>query len=78
MKNKPFGYLAIALGISFSALMVADYAVFAPEAEAGCRPTGRYVGGLPVLRCTGRTRCRPSGRYKRIGGRRYPILNCPR
>jgi hypothetical protein len=79
MKNKSFRSLAIATGVSLGAMLVLDLSLLAPAAEAGCRPTGRYVRGLPVLRCTGRTRCRPSGRYTRgPGGRRLPILLCPR
>jgi hypothetical protein len=78
MKNKSLCSLAIATGVSLGAMLALDLALLTPAAEAGCRPTGRYVGGLPVLRCTGRTRCRPSGRYKRVGGRSYPILVCPR
>jgi hypothetical protein len=78
MKNKSLRSLAAATGVSLGAMLSLDLALLAPAAEAGCRPTGRYVGGLPVLSCTGRTRCRPSGRFKRVGGRRYPILVCPR
>jgi hypothetical protein len=78
MKTKSLRSLAIATGVSLGAMLALDLALLAPAAEAGCRPTGRYAGGLPVLSCSGRTRCRPSGRYKRVGGRRYPILICPR
>jgi hypothetical protein len=80
MKNKSFRSLAIATGVSLGAMLVLDLSLLAPAAEAGCRPTGRYTrSGLPLLRCTGATRCRPSGRYTRgPGGRRLPILLCPR
>jgi hypothetical protein len=79
MKNKSLRSLAIATGVSLGAMLVLDLSLLTPAAEAGCRPTGRYANGLPVLRCTGRTRCRPSGRYTRgPGGRRLPILLCPR
>jgi hypothetical protein len=78
LQKASIGASLIAMGVSLGAMLVLDTAFLAPAAEAGCRPTGRYVGGLPVLRCTGRTRCRPTGRFKRVGGRRYPILSCPR
>ncbi len=78
MKNKPLRYLAIAVISSLTSLMALELSVLAPAAEAGCRPSGRYAGGLPILNCSGSTRCRPTGRYRTINGRRYPLLRCPR
>lgn len=70
---------SIALGVALGTLLLGDLFSFAPLADArGCRPTGRYVGGTPVLSCSGRTRCRPTGRFKVSKGRRYAILRCPR
>jgi hypothetical protein len=78
MKNKPLRYLAIAVASGMTALVGLELSVLAPAAEAGCRPTGRYAGGLPILSCSGATKCRPTGRYRKINGRRYPLLRCPR
>jgi hypothetical protein len=79
MKNKSLRYLAIAVAASsMTALMSLELAVTAPAAEAACRPSGRYAGGLPILNCSGRTSCRPTGRYKRVNGRKLQILSCPR
>jgi hypothetical protein len=64
----------IALSIIFSL----NFAVFTAAADAACRSTGKRVAGLPILRCTGSTRCRPTGRYKTVRGFRYQILRCPR
>jgi hypothetical protein len=79
MKKKPLRSLAIGMATAFASLMVLttlELASLTPAAEAGCRPTGRYAGGLPVLSCSGRSKCRPTGRYKRANGRRYAILRC--
>jgi hypothetical protein len=47
-------------------------------AEAVCRPT-RRIGGLIELRCTGGgSCCRPTNRFKRVGGKRYRIMDCSR
>jgi hypothetical protein len=78
MKNKPLCYFAISLVSGLTSLMALEVSVLAPAAEAGCRPSGRYAGGLPILNCSGSTRCRPTGRYRTINGRRYPLLRCPR
>ena len=77
MKNT-LSRLAIAIGVSLVTLLPLDLVSFTAPAEAGCRPTGRYARGLPILRCTGRTKCRPTGRFRVVGGRRYAILRCPR
>jgi hypothetical protein len=46
-------------------------------AEAVCRPTKRTIGGLMELRCTGGASCcRPTNRFKKVGGKRYRIMNC--
>jgi hypothetical protein len=79
MKRKSLRGLAIAMATAFTSLMVLtslELAALAPAADAACRPTGRYAGGLPILSCSGRSKCRPTGRYKRANGRRYAILRC--
>jgi hypothetical protein len=59
-------------------LCLFNLTAFTPAAEAGCRPTGRYVGRTPVLKCSGPSRCRPTGRIKVVRGVRYQVLRCPR
>ncbi len=79
MKKKSLRRLAIGMATAFASLMALttlELAALTPAAEAGCRPTGRYVGGLRVLSCSGRSKCRATGRYKRVNGRRYAILRC--
>jgi hypothetical protein len=79
MKNQSLSHLSIALGIALGTLLITDLgALINPVDAAGCRPTGRYIGGAPVLSCSGRTRCRPTGKYKYSKGKRYAILRCPR
>ncbi|PSB42362.1 hypothetical protein, partial [Chamaesiphon polymorphus] len=78
MKNQPSGRFLTALSIGAGLFCSLNLSVLAPAAEAGCRPTGRTVGGQAVLKCSGPTRCRPTGRYKTVRGVRYQILRCPR
>ena len=79
MNTNSLSRLAIALGISLGTLFSIDLGSLNSPAEAsGCRPTGRTIGGTPVLRCSGRTKCRPTGRFKVVKGRRYAVLRCPR
>jgi hypothetical protein len=78
MKNLPSRQFSIALSLGIGMLCSLSLAVFTPSVEAACRPTGRVVGGRPLLRCSGRTRCRPTGRFKMVRGVRYQILRCPR
>jgi hypothetical protein len=79
MKKKSLRSSAIGMATAFASLMALttlELASITPAAEAGCRPTGRYAGGLPILSCSGSSKCRPTGRYKRVNGRRYQILRC--
>lgn len=79
MKNKLLSRLSIALGIALGTVLLVDLgSLIAPAEASGCRPTGRFVGGTAVLRCSGRTKCRPTGRFKVSKGKRYAILRCPR
>jgi hypothetical protein len=78
MKNQTPRQFAIALGVSVGLLCSLNLALFAPAADAACRPTGRRIAGQAVLKCSGPTRCRPTGRYKTVRGVRYQILRCPR
>jgi hypothetical protein len=77
MKKTSLRSLAISVSISLGAVLALDMSLLTPAAEAGCRPTGRYVNGMAVLTCSGRSRCRPTG-YRRIRGRVYRIMSCPR
>ncbi len=77
MKNT-LSRLSIAIGVSLVALLPLDLVSFTAPADAGCRPTGRYAKGLPILNCTGRTRCRPTGRFRVVNGTSFAILNSPR
>ncbi|WP_373542941.1 hypothetical protein [Chamaesiphon sp.] len=78
MKNQLSCQLAIALSITLGLLCSLNLAIFAPAADAACRPTGKFVGGRAVLKCSGATRCRPTGRYQTVRGVRYRLLRCPR
>lgn len=50
-----------------------------PSAEAKCVDSGRRVGGVRVLNCTGgKSCCRKTGRTKIVRGRRYQVLDCSR
>jgi hypothetical protein len=77
MNKQSFYRGSIALCIGLGTLSALTLGVFTPSAEAGCHPTGRMVGGQPVLNCSGPTRCRPTGRFKTVRGVRYQILRCP-
>ena len=79
MQKKSLRGLAIGLATAFTsvlALATLELTLITPDAEAGCRPSGRYAGGLPVLNCSGATKCRPTGRFKQVNGRRYRLLRC--
>ena len=79
MRKKSLRGLAISFATAFTSLMVLttlELTSITPAAEAGCRPTGRRVGGLPILKCSGASKCRPTGRFKTINGRRYRLLRC--
>ncbi len=79
MQKKSLRGLTIGLATAFTSVMVLttlELTAITPAAEAGCRPTGRYAGGLPVLSCSGATKCRPTGRFKQVNGRRYRLLRC--
>jgi hypothetical protein len=78
MKNQPNSRFWTALTVSIGALCTFNLTAIVPAAEAGCRPTGRYIGGRPVLKCSGPSKCRPTGRYQTVRGVRYQILRCPR
>jgi hypothetical protein len=79
MQKKSLRGFAIGLATAFTSLMALttlELTTITPAAEAGCRPTGRYAGGLPILKCSGSSKCRPTGRFKQVNGRRYRILRC--
>jgi hypothetical protein len=79
MYKKSLSGLAIGLATAFTSLMALttlELTAITPAAEAACRPTGRFAGGLPILRCSGSSKCRPTGRFKQVNGRRYRILRC--
>jgi hypothetical protein len=79
MQKKPLRGFAIGLATAFTSLMALttlELTAITPAAEAGCRPTGRYAGGLPILKCSGASKCRPTGRFKQVNGRRYRLLRC--
>jgi hypothetical protein len=59
--------------------IVSSTIAIAIPAEAVCRPTGRRIRGVIELRCTGGSSCcRPTNRFKRVGGKRYRIMDCSR
>ena len=79
MQKKSFRGLAIGLATVFTAVLALatlELTLITPDAEAACRPTGRFAGGLPILRCSGASKCRPTGRFKQVNGRRYRLLRC--
>ncbi len=78
MKNKLLLPTWIAIGLETGLIFsVFALSMFVTPAEAACRPTGRFVKGIPVVRCVGRTRCRFTGRFKTVHGVRYRIIRCP-
>jgi hypothetical protein len=77
MKNQSARQILTALAVGIGIFSSLNLALFAPAADAACRPNGRRVAGRAVLTCTGRTSCRPTGRYKTVRGVRYQILRCP-
>jgi hypothetical protein len=79
MQKKSLRGLAIGFATAFTSLMALttlELTSITPAAEAACRPTGRFAGGLPILKCSGSSKCRPTGRFKQVNGRRYRILRC--
>jgi hypothetical protein len=79
MHKKSLRSLAVGLATAFASLMALttlELTSITPAAEAACRPTGRFVGGLPILKCSGASKCRPTGRFKQVNGRRYRLLRC--
>jgi hypothetical protein len=73
MKPNTISKYFVGLAIFFGTLALSI------PAEAVCRPTGRRIGGVMELRCTGGgSCCRPTGRFKKVGGKRYRIMNCSR